>query len=54
MPVEPAEGEHPMLELRNLSVGADNEGVHRDILKNVNLRVDDGRLLVLTGPNGGG
>ena len=26
MPVEPAEGEHPMLELRNLSVGADNEG----------------------------
>ncbi len=39
-----------MLELRNLSYGVEG----KDILKNVNLTIDDGKFIVITGPNGGG
>ena len=43
-----------MLEIKNLCFSA-NDGAERiDILKNVNLTVEDGTFLVLTGPNGGG
>ena len=40
-----------MLELKNISFCADAE---KEILKNINLTVQDGEFLVITGPNGGG
>ena len=42
-----------MLELKNVSYSVDNDGVRKDILKNVNLTVDEG-FAVITGPNGSG
>lgn len=39
-----------MLELININFRRDN----KDILKNVNLKVDDNKFLVITGPNGSG
>ena len=42
-----------MLEVQHLKVDApDGEG--RTILNDINLKAEDGKLLVLTGPNGGG
>lgn len=43
-----------MLEIKNLSFSAVDDGVQKDILKNIDLTVGDGTFLVLTGPNGGG
>ena len=43
-----------MLELRNLSLTADDENGRADILKNVCLTVEDRKFIVITGPNGGG
>ena len=43
-----------MLELRNLSLTANDENGRADILKNVSLTVEDQKFLVITGPNGGG
>lgn len=40
-----------MLELKNISFSVEGD---IGILKNVNLKIDDGRFLVITGPNGGG
>ena len=43
-----------MLELRNVSVAAENEdGSVKEILKNVSLQIDE-RFVAITGPNGGG
>ena len=43
-----------MLEIKNLCFSA-NDGAERiDILKNIDLTIEDGTFLVLTGPNGGG
>ena len=42
-----------MLELKNISFTAENEDGEKQILKNVNLKIDDG-FVVITGPNGGG
>lgn len=39
-----------MLELKNISFSADG----KQILKNINLVVDDAKFIVITGPNGGG
>lgn len=39
-----------MLELRNLSYFVDG----KDILKNINLTINDKKFIVITGPNGGG
>jgi len=39
-----------MLELKNISFSADG----KQILKNINLVIDDAKLVVITGPNGGG
>jgi len=39
-----------MLELRNLSYSVEG----KDILKNINLTIDDDKFIVITGPNGGG
>ncbi|MBO5229070.1 MAG: ATP-binding cassette domain-containing protein, partial [Lachnospiraceae bacterium] len=44
-----------MLELRNVSFGVeDQKGAHKEILKNINLTIDDRKFIALTGPNGGG
>ncbi len=42
-----------MLELKNISFSAEGENGVKEILKNVNLKIDDG-FSVITGPNGGG
>lgn len=39
-----------MLELKNLSYSVEG----KEILNNVNLTIDDGKFIVITGPNGGG
>lgn len=39
-----------MLELRDVSFSADG----KEILKNINLVIEDGKFVVITGPNGGG
>ncbi|MBC8570747.1 ABC transporter ATP-binding protein [Zongyangia hominis] len=43
-----------MLELKHISVDVAGEDGEKGILKNVNLTVDDGKFVVITGPNGGG
>lgn len=43
-----------MLSIRNLSLVAVNGEETKEILKNINLDIDDSRFVVLTGPNGGG
>ena len=43
-----------MLELRHLQYGVSTPEGTNDIIRDVSLTVPDGKLLVLTGPNGGG
>ena len=40
-----------MLELQNITVDVDDS---RGILRDVSLKIDDGKFVVITGPNGGG
>lgn len=42
-----------MLELRDISYSVENNGVRKDILKHINLKVDE-RFIAITGPNGSG
>lgn len=42
-----------MLELKNICFSAENEDGEKEILKNINLKIDNG-FSVITGPNGGG
>ena len=42
-----------MLELKNITYTVDADGQKRDILKNINLTIDE-RFVAITGPNGGG
>lgn len=42
-----------MLELKNVSFKATSENSEREILKNINLSIDE-RFVAITGPNGGG
>ena len=42
-----------MLELRNISYSVSDNGRTKDILKNINLTIDE-RFVVITGPNGSG
>ena len=42
-----------MLELRNISFDADNDGAKKEILKNISLTVNE-RFVAITGPNGCG
>ena len=42
-----------MLELRNVSYSAGENGTEKEILKNVSLKIDE-RFVAVTGPNGGG
>jgi len=44
-----------MLELQNLSFHVKSEqGNDKEIIKGINLTIDDGKFVVITGPNGGG
>lgn len=43
-----------MLELKNIGFRVEGEAGETEIIKDVSLNVDDGKLVVFTGPNGGG
>ena len=43
-----------MLELRNISFQVDAEGKDKEIIRDVSLTIPDRKLVVVTGPNGGG
>ena len=43
-----------MLELKNISFGVENEGENKEILRDISLTIPDDKLIVVTGPNGGG
>ena len=43
-----------MLEIKNVSFGVEDEGQQKEIIRNVSLTIPDDRLVVITGPNGGG
>ena len=43
-----------MLELINLSYGVATETESKEIIKNINLKIDEKKFVVITGPNGGG
>lgn len=43
-----------MLEVKNLTFKVDENGVERNIVEDISFTVEDGEMLVITGPNGGG
>ena len=43
-----------MLELKNVSFSVDVDGKEKNIIKNMDLVIPDGKLIAVTGPNGGG
>ena len=43
-----------MLELKHISFQVDAEGLGKEIIRDVSLTVPDRKLMVITGPNGGG
>ena len=43
-----------MLELRDISFQVDTEGKDREIISDISLMIPDRKLVVVTGPNGGG
>lgn len=43
-----------MLRLENISLAVDNNGDSKEILHNINLTFESGKLYAITGPNGGG
>lgn len=43
-----------MLELRNVSWSVNDENGKNDIIDNISLTLDEHKLYVVTGPNGGG
>ena len=43
-----------MLEVKNLTFKVNENGIERNIVKDISFQVDDGEMLVITGPNGGG
>ena len=43
-----------MLELRNVSFQVDAEGAEKEIVRDISLKVPERKLIVVTGPNGGG
>ncbi len=45
--------QYRMLELKNITYSASEDGTEKEILKNVSLKIDE-RFVAVTGPNGGG
>ena len=43
-----------MLELKNISFGVDSDGEDKEIIRNISITIPDDKLVVVTGPNGGG
>lgn len=43
-----------MLQIKNLSFRVDDDGQDKEILSDITLDIPDGKLFVITGPNGGG
>ena len=43
-----------MLEIKNLSFAVSDEGSGKEIIKDISIEIPDGKLYVITGPNGGG
>ena len=43
-----------MLELKKISFQVDDEGKDKEIIRNISLTIPDRKLVVVTGPNGGG
>jgi len=43
-----------MLEIRNLSFSVEEDGKRKEILRNLNLQIEDGKFVVITWPNGSG
>lgn len=43
-----------MLEIKNLSFAVNDETADKEIIKDISLTIPDGKLIVITGPNGGG
>ncbi len=43
-----------MLKLNNVSFLVNDEGQDKEIIRNINIEIPDNKLIVVTGPNGGG
>lgn len=43
-----------MLEIKNLSFAVSDEATGKEIIRDISLTIPDGKLIVITGPNGGG
>ncbi|MCR5407443.1 MAG: ATP-binding cassette domain-containing protein [Lachnospiraceae bacterium] len=43
-----------MLELKNISFGVDADEGHKEIIRDISMVIPDDKLIVITGPNGGG
>ena len=43
-----------MLELKGLSYRVEDNGAQTDILRGIDLTIDNNKFVVITGPNGGG
>ena len=43
-----------MLELKHISFGVEDDGRGKEIIRDISLTIPDGKLVVITGPNGGG
>ena len=43
-----------MLELKNISFRVNEEGQNKEIIRDISLTIPDKKLMVITGPNGGG
>ena len=43
-----------MLELKNVSFEVSDEKAQKEIIRGINLKIDDNKFVVITGPNGGG
>ena len=54
LPVRVSERKDKMLELKNISFGAENDGKAVEIIRDISLNIPDGKFIVITGPNGGG
>ena len=43
-----------MLQIKNLSFSVEGDGSGKEIIRDISLEIPDGKLFVITGPNGGG